>query len=185
MSSQSRVVQTGALPPNNVLPLQPGASNIYQSGAIKANEQNQLQNALAGGKQSGGKQSHRKQSHRKKSYKGGATPVAQVQTTPVIQVQPTPSFDPNKGGSIANNTAIATLANSVQNGSAFDKTVNGNQSEVAAISAQQRAAYNGNQKGGSRGGSLHWGCLSGGKKSRKSRKSKRRKTRKNVKRHRR
>lgn len=175
MSSQQRVLP-GALPPKEVSPLEAGAKNPFDSVIIKQNNEANLQNSLAGNKQSGGK----------KRYRGGANP-------PVVQVVPTSSIDPNKAATNANNEAIAKLALSNQNNAAFDGTVNGNPGDTAIIAAQQQATYTG--KGGSKsksrkhlkkGGSWPvWGCLSGGKKSRKSRRSRRRKSRKNVKRYRR
>ena len=39
-----RIVQTGALPPNTVPPLEAGSSNVFQSAAMKSTNQNQLQN---------------------------------------------------------------------------------------------------------------------------------------------
>jgi len=177
MSSQPRVVP-GALPPKEVAPLEPGAKGYMDSVIIKQNNQANLQNSLAGNKQSGGK----------KHYRGGANP-------PVVQVVPASSIDPNKSATNANNEAIAKLAINNQNGAAYDGTVNGNPSDTAIIAAQQANTYYGT-KGGSKsksrkhlkkGGSWPvWGCLSGGKKSRKTRRSRRtRKSRKNVKRHRR
>jgi hypothetical protein len=181
MSSQPRVVQTGALPPNTVTPFPAGSNNVYTAGVVTQTTQANLQNTLGGNNKTGGK----------KRYRGGANP-------PVVTVPPAPSYDPNKGATIANNTQIAGLAVSAQNNAAFDKTVNGNPGDTAVIAAQQQATYNGTSvptKGGSKsksrkhlkkGGSWPvWGCLSGGKKSRKSRRSRRRKTRKHVKRHRR
>jgi len=179
MSSQSRVIQTGALPPNTTNPLPPGANNIYTAGIIKQNEQNVNQNTLVGNKQSGGK----------KLFKGGTQP-------PVVQVAATPSYAVNKTQTNDINTQIAELAVTNQNNSIFDQTVNGNQSDTAKLAAEQQAIYSG--KGGAKrrlsqykkGGAWPiWGCYSGGKKSSKNSRSKKnsrfkkRKTRKRVKRY--
>jgi len=171
MSSQQRVIPS-ALPPKEVTPLEAGAKNPFDSAIIKQNNQANLQNSLAGNKQSGGK----------KRYRGGANP-------PVVQVVPASSIDPNKGATNANNEAIAKLALNNQNSAAYDGTVNGNPGDTAIIAAQQQATYYGT-KGGSKtksrkhlkkgGAWYYWGCLSGGKKSRKGRRSRRRKS---VKRH--
>ncbi|NBQ17995.1 hypothetical protein EBU24_06800 [bacterium] len=180
MSSQPRVVQTNALPPNVIKPLPAGASNIYTAGIITQNQQNMLQNDLVGSKQSGGKQRYRGVNQR---YRGG--------NPPVVQVPPAPSYAPNQAATNDINTQLAGLANSAKNNAVFDGTVGTGPGTTAALAAQQQAVYNG--KGGfksksksKKGGAWPvWGCLSGGKKSRKSRSSRRRKTRKQVKRHRR
>ena len=52
--NNQRVVQTGALPQNTVNPLEAGASNVFQSAAMKATNQNYLQNKLVNPSQSGG-----------------------------------------------------------------------------------------------------------------------------------
>lgn len=184
MSITGRVVQTGALPPNNVAPLEAGSSNVYQSAAMKSTNQNQLQNTLT--KQGG------RPRKRKMQMRGGANGVAN-NAAPVVVVAGAPSFDTNKGGTNANNVAIATLANKTSSQAALDGTVGGTQAQAAAISANQQNEYYGT--GGShrrrtsykKGGSFPvWGCFSGGKKSRRHKKSckcKRRKTRKHYKKH--
>jgi len=183
MSTQPRVVQTDALPPNKVPPLEAGASNPFDSAIIKQNNQNIAQNTLAGNlKQSGGK----------KRYRGGAALLSFAQT-PVVQVAAAPSYAINKDATNDINTQITGLAVSNQNNAAFDGLTNSSPGATAQIAAQQQATYSG--KGGvksksrkhlKKGGAWPiWGCLSGGKKSRKSCISKRRKSRKHVKRHRR
>lgn len=184
MSSQ-RIVPTNALPPKTISPLEPGASNVFESAAIKSTNQNILQ-AKLGGNQNGGIR------RRNKRLRGGATGVAS-NASPVVVVAGATSYDPNPSATNANNTQISGLANMVSSQSALDVTVGGTQAQAAAISAKQDAVYNG--KGGSRrrkshkkGGALSiWSCLSGGKKSRRHHKScrcKNRKTRKHTKRHR-
>jgi hypothetical protein len=186
MSSQQRVVQTGALLPNKVPPLEPGSSNVFESAIQKSNVQTASQMALIGGK--------------KKHYRGGTTSLSPAPTqSPVVPVVSAPSYAVNKDATNDINAQITGLAVSNQNNAAFDGTVNGNPGDTAIIAAQQQATYTG--KGGSikrrrtaskynklgkKGGSWPiWGCLSGGKKSRKSRRTRRRKTRKYFKRQRR
>ena len=191
MSSQQRVVQTGALPPNTVKPFPQGSNSVYTAGTVQQNNQNAAQNALVGNRQAGGKK-------RKLRLRGGApAPLSPAPSQPpVVQVAAAPSYAVNKTETNSINTQIAGLAVSTQNNAALDGTVNGNQADAALISAQQQAVYSG--KGGSirrrhrtssnskKGGSWPvWGCLSGGKKSRRYKKCKckRRKTRKHMKRH--
>lgn len=158
MSSQQRIIQTGAVPPNTTKPLEPGASNIYDSTIIKQNNQAQLQTALA---QNGGIRRAKK----KRYMKGG--------NVPVVMVSSAPSFAVDKDATNANNIAIATIANNAKNNAALDTTTS--QAQVAEIAAQQQAQYKGT--GGTkirkkRGGSYPvWGCLSGGKKTRKHKKN--------------
>lgn len=180
MSTQPRIVQTDAIPPQTINPLEAGSTNVFNSAIIKQNNQNQAQNTLA---QNGGKM------YKSRRIRGGSVPV--------IVVPRAPSYAVDKDATNANNTAISTLANNAQNGAVYDNTLNGTQADVSLISSQQSAIYKGT--GGSsyrkkrastkRGGSRTvWGCLSGGKKSRRHKKSckcKRRKSCKLVKRHRR
>lgn len=186
MSTQDRVVQTGALPPNTTKPLPPGASNIYTAGMITQQNQAQQQATLA---QNGGIRKKRKSRY----IKGGATGVASS-AAPAVVVAPAPSYSPDPAATNANNTDIAKLANDAANGAAFDNTTS--QSQVAGIAAQQQAVYNGtggkkwssSRKLGKKGGSWpNWGCLSGGKKSRRYKKNCKCKSRKHrkTKRHRR
>jgi hypothetical protein len=155
MNTQQKIIQSDALPPNTIKPLEPGATSIFDSAIIKQNNQNNLQNKLGGRKQ----------------FKGG--------NPPVIQVSPSPSYALNKSETNAINAQITGLAVNNQNQMAYDKLANnGNASDTAKIASQQQLIYNG--KGGfKRGGSWpNWGCLSGGKKSRKNcKKRKRRKRR--------
>jgi len=179
-----RIVQTGALPPQTVPPLEPGAKNVFQSAAIKGTNDSV---ALATLGQNGGIKK------RKMRMRGGANGVAS-EAAPVIVVAGAPSYDTNPKSTDANYTQLAALANVTASQAALDKTVGGTQSQAAAISAQQQAVYNGT--GGSRrrraskkkGGAWPvWGCLSGGKKSRRYKKSckcKRRKAHRHTKRHR-
>lgn len=176
MGFQPRVIQTDALPPNKIEPLEAGSNNVFNSAIQKSNNQNATQMKLIGG--------------RKKRYRGGAT------QPPHVQVVAAPSYAVNKAETNDINTKIARLAVSNENYAAFDGTVNGNSGDTAVIAAQQQATYTG--KGGSKsksksksrkplkkGGSWPvWGCLSGGKKSKKTRRSRRRKTRKHMKSHR-
>ena len=138
MAYQERVVQTSALPLNRINPLEPGSTNIFDSAIIKQNNQNQLQNKLAS--QTGGKKN--KNCKYKLSQLGGFSNIK----PPVVIVSPTPSYAVDKDGTMSNNIAIAKLANNTQTQAALDNTVNGNQSDVALISAKQQALYYG--KGG-------------------------------------
>lgn len=182
-----RIVQTGALPPQTVSPLEPGAKNVFQSAAMKSTNQNEALAAL--GNQSGGVRK------RKIRMRGGANGVAS-EAAPVIVVAGAASYDTNPAATNAINVQLAGLSNTVAAQKALDGTVGGTQAEAAAISAQQQAVYYGN--GGSswkkrrtskkKGGAWPvWGCLSGGKKSRRYKKSckcKRRKAHRHTKRHR-
>lgn len=183
-----RVVQTNALPPNTVPPLEAGSSNIFESAAMKSTNQNQLQNTLV--KQGG------RVRKCKMRMRGGANGVSSS-AAPVVVVAGAASYDPNPAATNANNMQLAGLANTVSSQAALDQTVGKSQASAAAISAQQQAVYNG--KGGSslkkkkivskkKGGSWPvWGCLSGGKKSRRDKKSckcKRRKSHRYTNRHR-
>ena len=129
-SNSQRVVQTDALPPNVTNPLPPGANNIYTAGIIKQNNQNEIQNKLTN--YSGG--------YKRRQLKGG--------NNPVIVVPSAPSYAVDQQSTNINTASIASLANSNKIQSALDSTVNGTQSDVAKISANQQSLYNG--KGGYR-----------------------------------
>jgi len=181
MINQQKIVNINALPQQTIKPLSAGANNIFESGMIaQQNEANLLNslNSLRGGIRR----------HKSRRIKGGAAPV--------VVVAGASSFDPNPKATNDNNAAIASLANKVMIGSAFDNTTS--QAQVAEIASRQQALYSG--KGGNRapskkktsnkkGGSI-FGCLSGGKNTKKYKKScrrnrkKHRKTRKIVKRYR-
>lgn len=181
MSTQGvRVVTTNALPSDKVEPLQAGASNVFQSAAMKSTNANVSQNTLINGSkgQNGGI---------KKQLRGGNS---NSNSAPVVVVQSATSYDPNQSATNANNTEIAILANNAKAGAALD-IPGGSPAESAAITARQQNIYYG--KGGSKrrrkysykflkkGGSIPmWGCFSGGKKSRrhskKCRYNKKRKT---------
>jgi hypothetical protein len=183
-STPTNVVKTDALPPNVMKPLPPGASDIYKAGMVKQQNEAALQQSLIGGIRRR-KKMKKSRRIRKLAKKGGAAPV--------VVVAGAPSYSPNLEQTNKLNVDIAKLANENYTNSVFDKTVGGNQAEVAKLSTQQQNTYNG--KGGQKkGGSPIWGCLSGGKKSRKHKKDckcktckckrkKLRKTRKLLKRH--
>jgi len=170
MGSLPNVVKTDALEPNTMKPLPPGATDIYKAGIVKQQNEVALQQSLIGGIK------RRRKMRKTRRMKGG--------TGPVVVVQSAPSYSPNLDATNKLNTDIAKLANENYNNAIFDKTVDGNQAEVAKLSTQQQNVYNG--KGGKKwlskkGGAWPvWGCLSGGKKSRK-RKSCRCKKRKHKK----
>jgi hypothetical protein len=135
-------------------PLPPGATDIYNAGIVKQQNEAALQQSLIGGIR------RRKKMKKSRRIKGGAAPV--------VVVPGAPSYSPNLEQTNKLNTDIAKLANQNESNSIFDKTVGGNQAEVAKLSAQQQSQFKGGKK---KGGSPIWGCLSGGKKSRKHNKS--------------
>jgi hypothetical protein len=169
----TNIISNTAQQPYKTTPFPGGANSIHTAGIVQQQNQNTAQNNLISGT-GGGK---------RRIKRGGA-----AQGPPQVQVSTLPSYTPNAGPANTTNTQIASLAVNTQNNAAYDKTVNGNQAQVAAINANQQAVYN--KTGGSRkykkGGSWPiWGCLSGGKKSKRNkRKCKKRKTRK-YRRHRR
>jgi hypothetical protein len=189
MSTQGvRVVNTDALPPNKVSPLEAGTSNVFQSAAMKSTNADIAQNTLINGSkgQNGGIKKHIKH------FRGG-------NSAPVVVVSSAPSYDPNQSATNANNTKIAILANDTASKAALD-IPGGSPAESAAITASQQKIYYG--KGGSKtrrkycyksakkGGNFpKWSCLSGGQKSQrlskknryKKRKTRRCKARKNCK----
>jgi hypothetical protein len=148
--SSTNVVKTDALPSNVMKPLPPGASDIYKAGMVKQQNELELQQSLIGGIK------RRKKMRKSRRIKGGATPV--------VVVPAAPSYSPNIEETNKLYGGIYDLANKNQSNAAYDGTVNGNQAEVAKISAAQQAPFKGGKK---KGGSPVWGCLSGGKKSRK------------------
>jgi len=164
------IVKTESLPPQKVPALPVGANNIYQAGMITAQKDAASLNQLIGG-------TKRRKKGKYSRYKGGASQA--VILAPSVPSYATP-------GTQGNYTSLAKLGMDVQNAGVFDTTKT--QSQVAGLSTEQNKIYNG--KGGS---STHWGCLSGGNKSkckksrckRKHRKTyKTHKTRKYMKRHR-
>lgn len=182
-----RIVQTNALPPQTIPPLEPGAPNVFASAAMKGTNQNQLQATLG---QNGGIK------RRKMRMRGGANGVA-TNAAPVVVVAGAPSYDPNPAATNANNMQLAGLANTVSSQAALDGTVGQSQAVLAEAVNKQQSVYDG--KGGSsswkkrrsskkKGGAWPvWGCLSGGKKSKRHKKSckcKRRKAHRHTKRHR-
>jgi hypothetical protein len=159
--NNNRIVNTGSIPPQKVPALPVGANNIYQAGIITAQKDAASLNQLIGGK----KRCKKKKNSR---YKGGATQA-------VILAPSVPSYA--TGGTQDNYTKLAELGLNVQNAGVYDATKT--QSQVAGISTEQNNIYNG--KGGS---STHWGCLSGGNKSKRKKsrfKKKQRKHRKTCK----
>lgn len=127
--AQPRIIQSNALPPPTTLPLEPGASSIFDSAIIKQQNQNMVQNALA---KTGGYR-------RKRTQRGSG---------PQVLVPPAPSYALNPVQTNDINAKIMSLAVNNQNNSAFDGTVNGSQADAAKIASEQQAIYNG--KGGKR-----------------------------------
>ena len=152
--NNNRVVNTGSLPPQKVSALPVGANNIYQAGMITAEKDAASQNQLIGG-------TKRRKKRKNSRYKGGASQA-------VIHAPSVPSYA--APGPQGNYTELAKLGLNVQNAGVYDTTKS--QSQVAGISTEQNNTYNG--KGGS---SVHWGCLSGGKKSKRKRSYKCKKSR--------
>ena len=156
--NNNRVVDTGSIPPQKVPALPVGANNIYQAGMITAQKDAASLNQLIGGKKK-----HKK--NKKYRYKGGSSQT-------VILAPSVPSYATQ--GTQGNYIKLAELGLKVQNAGVYDATKT--QSQVAGISTEQNNIYNG--KGGS---STHWGCLSGGNKSKRKKSRCKRKHRKHRK----
>ena len=169
--NNNRIVNVGFMPKQVLPPLPVGANNMFQAGRIQANQDAISLNELTKG---GSKRRKKRKNFR---YKGGASQA-------VVLVPPAPPY--STFGTQDNYYKLTNLAMDVNNAKIFDNATT--QSQVARLATNQQNLYYG--KGGS---STHWGCLSGGKKSRcnkskrcnKSRcKRKHRKTCKHRKRHR-
>jgi len=147
MSSQSNgsVIQAGAMPAQTIKPLPPGATSPGNAAYMKSQEQAAQQSALIKTGKTGGT---------RRRIKGGAS----------VQVPPVPAGTINAGSTQANYTKLTTLAETGQANAAYDQS--GSAAQTAQIAAQQQAKY---QAGG---GSIKWGCLSGGKSKRKQMKRK-------------
>jgi len=161
------MIKSTAMPQQTVLTMPPGSKGPMDAGIKIQQQQTASQMALVG--KSGGSK------RRKRRFKGGAT------TTPVVQVPPVQSGSVNPDATAASYKSLATVSQQQANQSTFDSAKD--PSQTAALQAQQQALY---KSGGSkykskskkRGGSVKWGCYSGGsKKRRKSRKSRRTKRR--------
>jgi hypothetical protein len=150
--AQPRIIQSNALPPPTTLPLEPGASSIFDSAIIKQQNQNMVQNALA---KTGGYR-------RKRTQRGSG---------PQVLVPPAPSYALNPVQTNDINAKIMSLAVNNQNNSAFDGTVNGSQADAAKIASEQQAIYNG--KGGKRSTNSR---QEGGKRSTSKRRTSKRRT---------
>jgi len=137
------IVPNNALPEYKIQPLPQGANNIFKAGYIKQQNQTLLQSSLVGGRKR----------VKKNITKGGGGVI------PVVIAPSAPSFDPTPNATNANLINLTKLATQVSNNAIYDKTVNGTQQQVDRLFEKQMAPF--------KGGSLHWGCLSGGKKSRK------------------
>ena len=133
----TNVVKTDALPPNTMKPLPPGATDIYKAGIVKQQNEAALQQSLIGGIRRR-KKMKKSRRIRKLAKKGGAAPV--------VVVPGAPSYSPNLEQTNKLNTDIAKLANQNESNSIFDKTVGGNQAEVAKLSAQQQSQFKGGKK---------------------------------------
>ena len=177
MSSQPTMIQSSAMPAQEVTPMPPGSKGPMDAGIKLQQQQTTNQMALIGSQTSGGS--------KKKKTRGGATPV--------VQVPPVSSGAVNPQATSSNYSALTDLAVQQQTNATYDNAKTS--ADTAALQAQQQSLYSGGSKKGSswpkrggsswpkRGGSWpKWGCFSGGKKSRKSRKiRKSRKVKKNRK----
>ena len=94
--SSERVVQTGAVPSNNIKPFPDGSNSIYTAGVVTQQNQAKLQTSLA---QNGG---IRRRIRRR--IKGGSAPVPPV---PVILVPPAPSYAADQAATNENNMQLA------------------------------------------------------------------------------
>ena len=152
------------MPQQTVTAMPPGSKGPMDAGSKMQQQQTDRQMALVG--KSGGSKRRRR-----RRFKGGAT------STPVVQVPPVQPGAANPDATAASYKSLTALSQQQSNQSTFDSAKD--PSQTAALQAQQQALY---KSGGSkykskskkRGGSVKWGCYSGGsKKRRKSRKSRR------------
>jgi hypothetical protein len=86
MTSGVRVVDTNALPPNTVKPLEPGTNNVFNSAIASQNNANQMQNSLG---KAGGKRK-RKKSRKTKKYFGGTLKHLHMRQVKVMSIQTFP-----------------------------------------------------------------------------------------------
>jgi hypothetical protein len=158
-NTPTNIVNTGAMPTQDISAMPAGATSPMNAGMLKQQEQIDQHMALIGNGKSGG--SKRNQTKRDKLIGGTVVPVVQV---PQVQ-----SGSVNPQATSSNYTDLTKLSQNIQTGAAFDEAKT--PAQTAGIAAQQQALYKGGSyRKGKRGGSWPvWGCLSGGKKSRKRR----------------
>lgn len=162
----SPMIKSTAMPQQTVATIPPGSKGPMDAGLKMQQQQTAGQMALIG--KSGGSK------RRRRRFKGGATTVA-----PVVQVPPVAAGAANQDATAASFKSLTALSQQQAGQAVFDSAKT--PSQTAALQTQQQALYkSGGSKSkkrgkrGKRGGSVKWGCYSGGlKKSRKSRRTKR------------
>jgi hypothetical protein len=165
MGTQNMIKST-AMPQQTVTAMPPGSKGPMDAGLKMQQQQTSGQMALIG--KSGGSK------RRRRRFKGGA-----LTTAPVVQVPPVAAGAANQDATAASFKSLTALSQQQAGQAVFDSAKT--PSQTAALQTQQQALYkSGGSKSkkrgkrGKRGGSVKWGCYSGGvKKSRKSRRTKR------------
>ena len=161
----SPMIKSTAMPQQTVTAMPPGSKGPMDAGLKMQQQQTSGQMALIG--KSGGSK------RRRRRFKGGTT------TAPVVQVPPVAAGAANQDATAASFKSLTALSQQQAGQAVFDSAKT--PSQTAALQTQQQALYkSGGSKSkkrgkrGKRGGSVKWGCYSGGlKKSRKSRRTKR------------
>ena len=161
----SPMIKSTAMPQQTVTAMPPGSKGPMDAGLKMQQQQTSGQMALIG--KSGGSK------RRRRRFKGGTT------TAPVVQVPPVAAGAANQDATAASFKSLTALSQQQAGQAVFDSAKT--PSQTAALQTQQPALYkSGGSKSkkrgkrGKRGGSVKWGCYSGGlKKSRKSRRTKR------------
>ena len=162
----SPMIKSTAMPQQTVTAMPPGSKGPMDAGLKMQQQQTSGQMALIG--KSGGSK------RRRRRFKGGAWTTA-----PVVQVPPVQAGAANQDATAASFKSLTALSQQQAGQAVFDSAKT--PSQTAALQTQQQALYkSGGSKSkkrgkrGKRGGSVKWGCYSGGlKKSRKSRRTKR------------
>ena len=168
MGTQNMIKST-AMPQQTVTAMPPGSKGPMDAGLKMQQQQTSGQMALIG--KSGGSK------RRRRRFKGGSTTTSA--TAPVVQVPPVQAGAANQSATAASFKSLTALSQQQAGQAVFDSAKT--PSQTAALQTQQQALYkSGGSKSkkrgkrGKRGGSVKWGCYSGGlKKSRKSRRTKR------------
>ena len=159
----SPMIKSTAMPQQTVTAMPPGSKGPMDAGLKMQQQQTSGQMALIG--KSGGSK------RRRRRFKGGTT------TAPVVQVPPVAAGAANQDATAASFKSLTALSQQQAGQAVFDSAKT--PSQTAALQTQQQALYkSGGSKSkkrgkrGKRGGSVKWGCYSGGlKKSRKSRRT--------------
>lgn len=167
--SNPPMIKSTAMPQQTVTAMPPGSKGPMDAGIKMQQQQTDSQMALVG--KSGGSK------RRRRRFKGGATTTP---AAPVVVVPPVQSGAANPDATAASYKSLTALSQQQAGQAVFDSAKD--PSQTAALQAQQQALYKSggskskykSKKRGKRGGSVKWGCYSGGsKKRRKSRKSRR------------